>query len=130
MKCLNCGKEIKQLPKKREKIYCNSTCRSNYWQKSERLRKQGVASENIINKIQQSWKTNVAVEEKIKIETIEIKSAKIIKEQGKPTAKIEVEIKDKPKHKLWKEGDPIEGTNAFYIRKGAFTYDELEKLNQ
>lgn len=34
----------------------------------------------------------------------------------------------KPKrHKLWKEGDPEEGTNAFYMRKGAYTYDEIEK---
>lgn len=31
-----------------------------------------------------------------------------------------------PKHKLWQEGDPVEGSNAFYLRKGVRTYAELE----
>jgi len=34
--CLNCGKEIIQTPHKKIKIFCNSTCRSNYWQKEKR----------------------------------------------------------------------------------------------
>lgn len=32
------------------------------------------------------------------------------------------------KHKLWKEGDPEENTNAFFLRKGCSTYAELEKI--
>lgn len=36
MKCLCCGKEVPQTPKKRVKQFCNSTCRSNYWQKEKR----------------------------------------------------------------------------------------------
>lgn len=36
MPCLNCNKEIIQIPKKREKMFCNSTCRSNFWQKEKR----------------------------------------------------------------------------------------------
>jgi len=36
MKCLNCNTELIQIPKKREKQFCNSTCRSNYWQKAKR----------------------------------------------------------------------------------------------
>jgi hypothetical protein len=31
--CLNCGEQVTQTAKKRAKQFCNSTCRSNYWQK-------------------------------------------------------------------------------------------------
>lgn len=34
-KCLNCGKPIKQIGPRPRK-YCNSTCRSNHWQKEKR----------------------------------------------------------------------------------------------
>jgi hypothetical protein len=34
--CLNCGKELKQEKGKREKKFCNSTCRSAYWQKTHK----------------------------------------------------------------------------------------------
>jgi len=30
-KCLKCGKTIKDLPNKRPKTFCNSTCRSGFW---------------------------------------------------------------------------------------------------
>ena len=36
MGCLNCKKELEQLVGKRQKQFCNSTCRSNYWQKAKR----------------------------------------------------------------------------------------------
>lgn len=36
MKCQNCKKELKQTPGKRAKIFCDSTCRSNFWQKAKR----------------------------------------------------------------------------------------------
>ncbi len=36
MECLNCKKELEQIPQKRPKKFCNSTCRSNYWQKEKR----------------------------------------------------------------------------------------------
>jgi hypothetical protein len=37
MECLDCKKEVPQTKGKREKKFCNSTCRSNYWQKQGRL---------------------------------------------------------------------------------------------
>ena len=37
MECLNCGSELINLPKKRQKIFCSSTCRTHYWQKSKRV---------------------------------------------------------------------------------------------
>lgn len=41
-KCLNCKKPLKQLPGKRKKKYCNSTCRSNHWQKLNPKKKKDV----------------------------------------------------------------------------------------
>ncbi len=39
MECLNCSKELVQIEGKRAKQFCNSTCRSNYWQKEKRKEK-------------------------------------------------------------------------------------------
>lgn len=36
MNCLNCDTPLEQIKGKREKQFCNSTCRSNYWQKAKR----------------------------------------------------------------------------------------------
>jgi hypothetical protein len=36
MKCLECKKDLEQTQGKRAKQFCNSTCRSNYWQKENR----------------------------------------------------------------------------------------------
>lgn len=35
-KCPKCGKELKQTPGKRAKVFCNSTCRSGYWAKNNK----------------------------------------------------------------------------------------------
>lgn len=35
-KCLKCGKKLKNLPEKRAKSFCNSTCRSGYWHTNNR----------------------------------------------------------------------------------------------
>lgn len=36
--CLNCGKNLEQNDTKKAKKYCNSTCRSNHWQKEQRIK--------------------------------------------------------------------------------------------
>lgn len=38
--CLRCGKPLKQTPQKREKKYCNSTCRSAKWVKDENAKRK------------------------------------------------------------------------------------------
>jgi hypothetical protein len=48
MKCKNCDKELEQTVGKREKIFCNSTCRSNFWQKNK---KKSAKKEVIKNEI-------------------------------------------------------------------------------
>lgn len=47
--CLNCGQNLIDLPGKRKKVFCNSSCRSNYWQKSDRLEKEGKSIEEIVS---------------------------------------------------------------------------------
>lgn len=37
MGCLNCGNEIVQPVGKAKKLYCNSTCRSNHFQRKKKL---------------------------------------------------------------------------------------------
>lgn len=34
------------------------------------------------------------------------------------------------KHPLWKEGDPKEGSMAFYLKYDCYTYSELENKNK
>ena len=36
MKCLECKNDLIQTQGKRERQFCNSTCRSNFWQKAKR----------------------------------------------------------------------------------------------
>lgn len=55
-RCLNCGKNLNHTEGKREKVFCNTTCRSNYWQKSERLEKKGLTVEQIVSAITKTWK--------------------------------------------------------------------------
>lgn len=43
LKCLNCGKGLTEIEGKREKQFCNSTCRSNHWQKEKRKSVKGTA---------------------------------------------------------------------------------------
>ena len=42
MNCEECTKEVTQTPGKRTKRFCNSTCRSNHWQKQKVLEKKAV----------------------------------------------------------------------------------------
>jgi len=36
MNCLNCNKEVKQSEGKRERKYCNDTCKQIHWQKTHK----------------------------------------------------------------------------------------------
>jgi len=46
MKCLECKSDLVQLEGKREKQFCNSSCRSNYWQKAQRKIKKNNKPQN------------------------------------------------------------------------------------
>jgi|SRR5215469_13136153 len=35
IKCLECGKSVKQTPGKRKKEYCGPTCRTKFWKKQK-----------------------------------------------------------------------------------------------
>lgn len=55
----------------------------------------------------------------------------IKKEPDLQKRKIEdITISIKDKHKLWKEGDPKEGSGSFFLKYNAMTYDEIENSKQ
>ncbi|HEY5391437.1 MAG TPA: hypothetical protein VIJ57_04940 [Hanamia sp.] len=41
-KCLNCGKEVKQTPGKKERKYCDDKCKQKHWQKMKAEKKGNV----------------------------------------------------------------------------------------
>jgi len=53
IECLNCGKELYNIDGKRGKKFCNSTCRSNFWQKCKRKNKENSLDKNLeeVNKL-------------------------------------------------------------------------------
>lgn len=120
--CLNCGSEILREPHKKEKVFCNSSCRSNYWQKTKKLEKEGLSVDEILKRIKKTAKKR-----KVKITDLsKPTNVKKPKEQEKTNYSINT-----GKHPLWKEGDPSEGSMSFYLKYEAYSYKELEnKLKQ
>jgi hypothetical protein len=106
MKCLECSKDLEQTVGKRAKQFCNSTCRSNYWQKAKRKIKENNKPEN---------------------------KKRILEERNKVSVKnLTPQINesdftiDTTKHPLWKENDPKENSGAFFMKYDCNNYDELE----
>lgn len=98
MNCLNCNKELEQIKGKRERKFCNSTCRSNFWQKENRKNKLPLPkdyvemkdiriSENILHT--DTIKENIEVIDNSEIEKqiAEIKEEKIPAERDTPFGK-------------------------------------------
>lgn len=122
--CLNCQKQIEQKDEtRRKKKFCDSNCRASYHQKKNAGKKKYVRIETY----QQLEEMNKKLVEQIEKSNLPPLPKKTNYTQGiiKTVEKKEVE---KIRHRLFKEGDPPENTNAFFLRKGCFTYDELEKL--
>lgn len=71
-RCLNCGENLNHTEGKREKVFCDTSCRSNYWQKSERLEKKGLTAEQIIAEITKTWK----LKKEIKVEAPKVEQPK------------------------------------------------------
>lgn len=46
--CLNCTKTLKQTLGKRKKVFCSSTCRSNFWQKAKVAEKKRLQLEELL----------------------------------------------------------------------------------
>lgn len=124
-KCLNCERELKHIEGRRKKKFCNEKCKGEYWRKQNKEPKY-VQKEKF---------------DKVVAELEELKFAKSVPEKKghkyplepkdvQATQELRKELETPKKHKLWKEGDPPEGTNAFYLRKGCRTYEQLEKINE
>lgn len=59
-KCLECKKEIIQTSGKRKRQFCNSSCRSLFWQKQQKVKKESVI-EKILPIVQAQLETSVKI---------------------------------------------------------------------
>ncbi len=119
--CLHCQKEVEKEKGKREKLYCNSTCRSAHFQKSKGQKKyiQIKSHEKIVARLQKELELALAERSNPLIN-----AARGRDENGTNKDEIRPPV---GKHPLWKEGDPKEGSGGFYMKYGFSTYDEIEK---
>lgn len=66
-RCLNCNKILDQMEGKKTKVFCNSTCRSNYWQRSSGLEKQGKTAEEIVSYLSKNFASKRPDKKEIKL---------------------------------------------------------------
>ncbi len=89
-KCLDCGENLVQLEGKRQKQFCGSSCRSNYWQKKKRRAKlaadlgaeKQARSNPLINAARGRDKNGVNEDEAKRVEQ---ESQKEVQEMNAPT---------------------------------------------
>jgi uncharacterized Zn finger protein (UPF0148 family) len=120
--CLNCGADLTQLPKKRAKVFCDSTCRSNYWQKSDRLEKAGKSTEEIVSILSQLAKNNKP-DNKKKIEKERNTEYKIGESHKQPEVDNSAKIKE-----LEEEFKRVTGTSTIAIQRRKFIQQQISKL--
>lgn len=53
-KCLNCHSDLSQKKGKLAPVFCSNSCRSNYWQRSDRLEKAGKPIEEVVKILNQN----------------------------------------------------------------------------
>lgn len=104
--CKQCGKGFE--PNKPKQIFCSDKCRVYY----NRSIKKGIPKLPSVNLLK-----DPSVEVLVK--------APHIKGEIQPLTK-ENHIEEPPTHELWKKGDPSEGSNAFFLKYGAFYYDDIK----
>lgn len=123
--CLYCGKEMLEVKTIRRK-FCSDLCRVNFSREvkyEKEIRK--VLDNPIFNKLKRDTLFNLIVYGSSEMPNKqEIKSALNYTE----TKKEDKEDSSFEKHKLWKQGDPKENTNAFFMRYDCWNYAELENL--
>lgn len=104
MKCPVCKKEFDEYTGRRAKKFCSDACKVKFWNAKKKVKKNNKA------------KNKAAIE--AERETV----SEVSKKAEYPLTEKEV-----TRHKLWKEGDPREGSNGFFLKYGAFKYDEITK---
>lgn len=87
-KCPNCDRNIKQAPGKREKFFCNSSCRSAYWKRHNyRERKPTKAKETPDKKTGTSKNKKPASPKPFDDEKRGVSTPNINKKTGAPSTK-------------------------------------------
>lgn len=137
-KCLNCENKFEQPYGKREKRFCSDKCRVDFNQK-RKAKTKTIPMEmwrsdiiKFVEAVDGQWnlmdgrKGNfVWAKDSTPVETkhtyLPAKEDIIVpKENGV------VEVHKTEKHRLWKDGDPKEGSMAFFLKYDCYTYDELQ----
>ena len=81
MGCKECDKDLAQTDGKRKKEFCNSTCRSNFWQKNRKKKKEIIIKDlneqTGLKKLMPPKTTNVVVNTKPDISEMEALFQKI-----------------------------------------------------
>lgn len=85
--CKNCGEKLENVSGKRQKEFCNGTCRSNYWQKQARIKKKGAPKKNYTKNIgmMMPLKESIPIKEPI----LSFDASKVdVKDLTKPTNQV------------------------------------------
>ena len=135
-KCLNCGAEISQTPGRRPRKFCDNKgkCRLAHWNKNKpKVQKYVLKStfdnavakyENIISKIDPKAGDMQEANKVLHDAVLEYANGAM---EGELVPKRFVDLAkglSNPKHPLYKEGDPKEGSMAFYMKYDCYTYEE------
>jgi len=116
--CLNCGKDVIQKEGRRKRLYCSDTCRVKFNRQKHGKKTRWVSVEKY-NEVLELLKKN-----KHQTASTEPISAT----DGGKTVTVKLTPESLTKHPLWKEGDPPEGTSAFFMLYDAYSYKRLELL--
>lgn len=124
--CLCCSSEYFSFSRKSK--FCSAICRV-YWHRENKT-EQGKVLDDLttIAKATPAGKPNSGILKAIEINNLPENKERILKERNTVVPKPADVYKypaEATKHKLWKQGDPPEGSNSFYLRYGAFTYDQI-----
>src|SRR5665213_4064201 len=73
--CLNCGKEVRQTPGKRERKYCDDVCKQKHWQKQKAEKNDTVKIsrkeyEQLLNNSYSGLPVVKDIEKKLRIDTV------------------------------------------------------------
>lgn len=96
-KCLNCGKEVEQVEGKRERLYCNPSCKASYFRKNKPKEKKYIQ----IKTFEKLLKENKALKEELSIQRINPKSdEQSAKEYNDTHTDSQMQVEDVPINEL------------------------------
>lgn len=129
--CLNCGKELVQIEGKRSKKFCDNTCRSNYWQKTNRKKEPKYVRYETFKELKDKF--DILVANKTQGETKKEKVIEDIQNNKKAAVAPENTEKEESKTLSEKEIKEIESQIKEWQNKKCPVYmgkNEFEKIKE